>query len=272
MPRHFHDDDVPDVRRADDDRSSSTGLILAIVGLVVLLGLGGLAVLGFLFFRVSVTREAAEVARVEAIAERDLAAAHAAAAKAMQVDATKPVDRAAAPPAVPGPDREPEKDGKWIVLFRSDDPVQWDTVGNAAHYAVPLRKAPAGTSFLRLKRMDTGDALIVAVKAHELPGIEFPTGSEGKWNGKNHAEFGGHHLGIFQGPPMSNRTNTATIFVTNDGPGGFAGSGFGHKHMPGNWGQCYAWRGQEIAKTVFEIAVSDKDLTDEEKNLLIDGK
>jgi hypothetical protein len=48
----------------------------------------------------------------------------------------------------------------------------------------------------------------------------------------------------------------------------FTGSGFGHKCFV-NDGQYYCWRGKEIKRTVFEIAVSDGPLSPEETRSLL---
>src|SRR6266571_5007969 len=58
------------------------------------------------------------------------------------------------------------------------------------------------------------------------------------------------------------------IHVMTEGWDGFTGSGFGHKCFV-NDKQYYCWRGKEISKTVFEIAVSDGPLGPEEKRCLL---
>jgi hypothetical protein len=54
----------------------------------------------------------------------------------------------------------------------------------------------------------------------------------------------------------------------NEGWDGFYGSGFGHK-CGHNDGQYSCWRGKEIRRTAFEIAVSDGPLSAEEKRCLV---
>ena len=54
------------------------------------------------------------------------------------------------------------------------------------------------------------------------------------------------------------------ICVMNQGWDSFTGSGFGHKAFVDN-AQYYCWRGQEIRRTVFEIAVTDGTLHPDEQ-------
>src|SRR5262249_62426310 len=57
------------------------------------------------------------------------------------------------------------------------------------------------------------------------------------------------------------------IEVMKEGGESFAGSGFGHKINVDDR-QYFSWRGKEIPKTGFEIAVSAEPLTEEEKRLV----
>jgi hypothetical protein len=61
------------------------------------------------------------------------------------------------------------------------------------------------------------------------------------------------------------------ICVMMEGWDAFAGSGFGHKAFA-NDTQHYSWRGQEIPKTVFEIAVTSGPLTSEEELYVVGGQ
>jgi len=58
------------------------------------------------------------------------------------------------------------------------------------------------------------------------------------------------------------------IGIMTEGWDVFTGSGFGHKCFV-NDKQYYCWRGKEIPKTVFEIAVSPGPLTPEERRSLL---
>jgi type II secretory pathway pseudopilin PulG len=263
MPRHFHDDeDVPNVRRADEG-GSSTGLLLALLAVLAVVLVAGAGAVGFFFLRTRAVQEERVAVMMEAQARA------AAAARAADPLARPNPPAADGPPADLGPGREPERDGHWAVLFRSDDPAYWDTTGNAAHYAVPLQRAPAGVRFLRLKRTDTGEAMIVAVTDDELKSRPGAGRRRAMWNGTNEIENGARHLGIslvIGGEGLPN------IAILAEGDGGTSGSGFGHKRNVAGAGQRYVWIGQEIAKTVFEVAVTDQPLSEDEQKLLVETK
>src|SRR5438132_8635721 len=149
MPRHFHDDDFDD-RHYEEERTSARPYIILILGIVALVGLGGAAAVGLFFFRFQAVQQ-----------ERDVAAAQANAAVQFGAAVTDVADAAPDPFPMPNPpaseefptdlgaEREPERQGNWTILFRSDDPGYWDTPGNAGNYAIPVYRAPAGVRYLR---------------------------------------------------------------------------------------------------------------------------
>jgi serine/threonine protein kinase len=172
----------------------------------------------------------------------------------------------------PNPPPQAENDGPkgWTVLFRADDPNVWNTVSNGEKYAIPLHKAPARIRYLRLRRMDTRETLIVPMSRAQLDRATEPVGAGGyAWNGTAKLEWGGRHLGIAQGPRLKFPIKRGLIAVFNVGWDVFVGSGFGHQCFNDNTGQYFCWRGQQIKRTVFEIAVTDDDLTGEERRCLL---
>ena len=80
----------------------------------------------------------------------------------------------------------------------------WDTDAKNAkgeQIAIPLKFAPTTFAYLRLRRMDTGAALILPLTPDQLQNGKPPTPEEGFWwNGANKDEYKGRHLGIVQGP------------------------------------------------------------------------
>ena len=103
-----------------------------------------------------------------------------------------------------GPPPEPKNQSKkaaWQVLFRADDPSLWNTRSDdEARFAIPVSEAGDNIRFLRLKRMDTGESLIVPVTRTEL--TEMPRRSDrggAAWNGSASDVYGGRHLGIAEG-------------------------------------------------------------------------
>jgi hypothetical protein len=159
---------------------------------------------------------------------------------------------------------------RWTLLFRSDDPSMWDTESREGeNVAFPLSLAPDTFRYLRLRRMDTGEALILPLSSDELKNGKPPSSEEDFWwNGTAKKDWKGRHLGIAQGPRYKFPAPKDMIHVMTEGWDGFTGSGFGHKCFV-NDKQYYCWRGEEIDKTVFEIAVSDGPLGPEEKRILL---
>jgi hypothetical protein len=162
------------------------------------------------------------------------------------------------------------KAARWTVLFRADDPALWNTNHPGPQFGLPLDKAPDPVRFLRLRRMDTGEALILCVTGAQLGKGNMPTPQEGCWwNGTASDEYGARHLGIVQAPRFRWPHLDGVVSVMNDGWDAFRGSGFGHLCMRDHTGQHYCWRGQEIPRTVFEIAVTGDPLDAAEQRCLL---
>jgi hypothetical protein len=164
---------------------------------------------------------------------------------------------------------------QWSILFRADNPAVWNTNAkgpDGVPIALPLSSAPAQFRYLRLRRMDTREALIVVVTPDQLQNAK-PTAPETGfwWSGGNKEEWKGRHLGIAHGPRYKFPMPEDMIAVMMDGWEGFAGSGFGHKCFV-NDGQYYCWLGKQIKKTAFEIAVSDGPLGPDERRVLVGPK
>ena len=184
-------------------------------------------------------------------------------------------DRPGENPASSGdtaPPVESKKGGeeRWTVLFRSDDPRLWNTDCNGKDYAIALRRAPATIHYLRLRRMDTREMLILPLSRAQLDKATHPAEPKGySWNGTSKEEEGARHLGIAVAPRHRFPIPRNMITLMNDGWDGWGGSGFGHQAFNDRTGQYYAWKGQQIPRTVFEIAVTDKPLTAEEERCLL---
>jgi serine/threonine protein kinase len=93
----------------------------------------------------------------------------------------------------------------WTVLFRSADPSVWNTDSpDQASYALPVSQAPRDVRYLRLKRMDTGESQIVAVRHADLAQTpkQLPENQDFVWNGSANEVHGGRHLGIAETRPL----------------------------------------------------------------------
>jgi hypothetical protein len=181
---------------------------------------------------------------------------------------TKPVQEIAK--YLVGLPREPAAGGtpaaRWTVLFRSDDPAVWNTDSPGAKFAVPVRHAHPAVKFLRLKRLDTGEVVIAPISLKQLTREDKPESPGGFWwNGTAQNQWGGRHLGLAQALPAL-KGERGPIGVSNHN--WFTGSGFGHK-LGVDDRQYYCWRGTEIPKTAFEIAVTAAPLTRDEERWLV---
>jgi hypothetical protein len=145
----------------------------------------------------------------------------------------------------------------WTVVFRSDNPMLWDTDHREDDegFAIKLEDVPDNIKFLRLRRMDTEEFIIIEITKDELP-IEGRNEVLG-WNGSNKHFFGGRHLGVYSKRlPKTVETKFAR-----------GGWGFGHPYGD-NDRQMYAWEATPIARTAFEISVKQKPLTSDEKKTI----
>jgi hypothetical protein len=180
------------------------------------------------------------------------------------------VGLAAAQPPVDKKDDAPAE--KWVILFRSDDPSAWNQDAKNSkgeQVAIPLKYASEDSHYLRLRRMDTGDALILRITRDQLLNGKPPTDETGFWwNGSAKEEYKARHLGIVEGPRYKFPVAKGTVCVMPDGFDCFAGSGFCHKAFVDD-AQYYCWRGKEIPKTVFEVGVTEGPLSPEEKRLIL---
>jgi hypothetical protein len=152
----------------------------------------------------------------------------------------------------------------WVVLFRSIHPEDWNTShDDGERLAVPLDQAPRELRFVRLRRVDTQQAVILAMTFDRL-GQDAQDGQYG-WSGARTVNEGGVHLGIGNEAWTLTFRDGGKILI---GPHSESGWGFGHK-VHANDHQYWAWAGDEIGPTAFEVAVTARDLTDDERGLLL---
>jgi hypothetical protein len=163
---------------------------------------------------------------------------------------------------------DPLRPNHWRIFFRSDKPALWNTnTQDGDDFAIPLSSLQFGTKYLRLRRMDTGEAIIIPMTIQRV-GYADPPGTKVRWNGEGKDEHGGYHLGIAEGPIAKFLEGKGTIGVLMDGWDANPGSGFGHAHHIDSGGQRFSWMGKEIPATVFEIAVTVDGLTEQEEKWL----
>jgi hypothetical protein len=166
------------------------------------------------------------------------------------------------------PDFKSAPGAGWRVLFRSADPAIWNTDTNRGRYqfALPLSKAPAGLRYLRLAETTKGTSVIIEMSKDKLH-IGFEKDGYA-WSGINNLNYNGHHLGI--GDMAWKNTPKGAIDVCMF-TAAYRGWGFGHRAFMDDV-QGYAWNGEPIARTVFEIAVKIGPLTSDESKRLLKRK
>jgi hypothetical protein len=155
---------------------------------------------------------------------------------------------------------------RWIVLLRSDDPSVWThPAGTPADRngfgADADTSVPDDIAFLRLRRMDTGEFVVIPMKKQDLR-KNIPIWCGSAWEG-----YGGTHLGIKN--PKTQRVEAGLV----DMDAHYQGWGFGHvMYASGDAAHGYAWAGVTIRKTIFEIAVTSDALTPSERQVLVVAK
>ncbi len=168
--------------------------------------------------------------------------------------------------------------GDWVVLFRSDDPMIWNQEAgkpsDANGFATHVDKAPGDTQFLRLKRMDTGEAVIIPMQKGQISRAN--SISDNIWwivtIHRGPAGNGNKLLGISRNDwPTDQKTQQLVRRADRKMDKGYRGWGFSKAASP-DQAQTYSWAGESIDKTIFEIAVKGSALSDDEKRSLIDDK
>ncbi len=179
----------------------------------------------------------------------------------VEAGAKPDVPRARTSPLKPG---RPTASGKWIVLFKGRDPRAWNTRSEGSTWSRPLADLPAEIRYLRLRRLDTQDALIIPMSRERLWGAKSwgdDPASRVRWCGTNEVKWGGAHLGIAEGPRISgfDRTHEGECAVQVEFVDYFIGSGFGHIAHGRSEVQGFGWHGKVIEPTDFEISVSTSE-------------
>ncbi|MEM7014393.1 MAG: hypothetical protein AAF585_23275, partial [Verrucomicrobiota bacterium] len=123
---------------------------------------------------------------------------------------------------------------------------------------------PKGMKYLRMRRTDTSDVVIVPLAAKELF-KHVAVSDRIAWHGKNDHNFGAHHLGICD--LSKEEVPEKSISISAEPFDDAVGWGFGHKTYVDDK-QYFSWDGKEIAETEIEISVSAHTLSEAEKMVL----
>lgn len=187
-------------------------------------------------------------------------------------EASEPIVEPEAVPSHPEPEPEPDPqldalthqaDNRMsgLVLFRANDPSLWgsEVFSGANRRARSLAQLPTELAFLRMRRMDTREGVVVPITSAAL--TDDGDGQPRGFNGSNETFYGAYHLGIFD---ESLPQDVETRFT-------YGGWGFGHSVL-GPEQQACGWEGRVIAPdTVFEIAVFTRMPVLEELDRLVEA-
>lgn len=157
----------------------------------------------------------------------------------------------------------PFVEGGWTIMFRSADPFLFNVpVQNGNSYSMPMNLVPEGTHYLRFGRMDTKEYVIIKITANETLS-NGPLSANYWWRGDKCIDHHACELGITDQRSPSN----CNVIMAIEPGGNYAGYGFG-RTVAGDRLGC-VWANVEIAPTVFEIAVTEHNLTPEETDHLL---
>ncbi len=147
-----------------------------------------------------------------------------------------------------------------LVFFRSSNPNIWNknVVDGKGGFALHISRVPNLTQYVKVRRMDTLEAVILALSKDRLL-REVDETEELAWNGSAEFFFGGHHLGICD--PCCPEREIEIHF-------GCGGWGFGHV-VDANDRQAYGWAGKSIGPTQFEFTAIARDLHPDEVDQLL---
>jgi hypothetical protein len=123
---------------------------------------------------------------------------------------------------------------------------------------------------MRLKRMDTGEAVIAAITREQI-GHPSPLDGDVQWRPASAPRtLDGEHyvmMGFVRRSWPADQINEHLLVISRNWRG-YRGWGFSKLVGPSQK-QTYSWDGHEIPKTIFEIATTASDLSEDESRLLI---
>jgi hypothetical protein len=158
----------------------------------------------------------------------------------------------------------PDVEDGWTILFRADEPLIWNLpVRNKTMYSVPLSAAGKDIQYVRLRRMDTRDYVILQTSV--INSRVWPTASP-YFRGDKCMDRQSCCLGIADPKHMIDSNQCASLDNTPNGSLG--GYGFGQWNT-GASRQGYLWASKPIDRTSFEISTTSRPLAPEEQSHLL---
>ena len=161
----------------------------------------------------------------------------------------------------------------WKVLLRSKRPRFWNTErNNGDGYAVSLSAAPNDIRYLRLRRMDTKEFVIIPITKESLKKRYLPASGGYGWMGENSEVYGRLQLGIFDASELRRNEGDVVVARGNQYDTGYPGYGFGYVigKYPKKPTPVYIWNKSALRDPVgFEFAVTAHELTPGERKFLL---
>jgi Concanavalin A-like lectin/glucanases superfamily len=252
------DEDRPRRRQPAQSNSSLMWILAGVAGaaMVAMMGIGAIL---FVVLRGQAVEEVAVPVAVAEVVEVPVPVAKVPVAKV----------QAAKVPAAPVPavaEANPAE-ADWIVAFRSKDASIWgkDVNNGPDHRAVRLNRIPSGIRYLRIQECVNNAFIIIPMSMDRLGKDSVQEGIG--WNGTGRMEWRGRHLGVYS-LAWDQLQKGDISFSTPAFFKGYKGWGFGHR-IRNDDVQGYAWNGDAIPQTVFEIAVTTGELSTAEKGHLL---
>jgi len=162
----------------------------------------------------------------------------------------------------------------WKVVFRAMNPNLWNNSSDDENgYAIPLDDLDEEIRWLRMRRMDTNESAIIPLfredllKVKELDDGVFWNGTGRKVTSRGKTFY---QLGIVS-KAFSGRYKSKSVLILNPprvAGSGWSGWGFGKIALIHS-SQYFAWAGNRIPETAFEISVTNSDLSSDEKAQLV---
>jgi hypothetical protein len=148
--------------------------------------------------------------------------------------------------------------GNWFVVFRSDNPSDWNKKMNEGfqRYAVPLSEAPSPVRYIRIRRMN-GESVVLPANGLKLA-VDGVAGRYG-WSGGQKQLYGDVLLGIYDREKQV-AGKAGKIWICNPAGQECTGWGFGHQMQSGRKTHM-AWAGEVVPREVLEIAVLVRELS-----------
>ncbi len=168
------------------------------------------------------------------------------------------------------------EESSWTVIFRADDPLLFNHNAGKPTDANGFAISTAALDkvrFLRMKRMDSGEYVIVKMEAAMISKTGLIEGD--LWWGGGVVVRGseGHRnrlLGISRRTwPTTQRSDHLIRRASGRMDRGYRGWGFSKISQPNTPDGTWSWDGKPIDKTIFEIAVTSQALNGEEQAHLL---